>query len=149
MKWKDKRDVLLLSTKHTDAMVEVPFRGETNYNKGKSSIDISDQMASYNSALRKTIKWYRKVAIEVLFGTTMVNAYYLYKKINNSKMVITEFREQVIEKMMFTDENQEEDKTSIENNLPKKKKKTEHKLERKEGLAHKIRKYCVRSYKKK
>ncbi|KAJ3641835.1 hypothetical protein Zmor_028308 [Zophobas morio] len=106
-------------------------------------------MASYNSALRKTIKWYRKVAIEVLFGTTMVNAYYLYKKINNSKMVITEFREQVIEKMMFTDENQEEDKTSIENNLPKKKKKTEHKLERKEGLAHKIRKYCVRSYKKK
>ena len=64
-------------------------------------------------------------------------------------MAITEFREQVIEKMMFTDENQEEDKTSIENNPPKKKKKTEHKLERKEGLAHKIRKYCVRCYKKK
>ncbi|CAH2006536.1 unnamed protein product [Acanthoscelides obtectus] len=73
MKWRDKRDVLLLSTKHTDVMQDIQIRNETkskplaiiDYNKGKSSIDLSDQMASYNSALRKTIKWYRKLAIEL------------------------------------------------------------------------------------
>nr|CAH7723643.1 unnamed protein product [Callosobruchus chinensis] len=27
------------------------------YSKAKSSIDLSDQMASYASALRKTVKW--------------------------------------------------------------------------------------------
>lgn len=75
MKWHDKRDVLLLSTKHTDVMQEIKV---VDYNKGKSSIDLSDQMASYNSALRKTIKWYRKLAIEVLFGTSVVNSHYFF-----------------------------------------------------------------------
>lgn len=83
MKWRDKRDGLLLSTKHIDPMVEVNTPREKkykpkaiiDYNKGKSYIDISDQMASFNSAMRKTMKWYRKVAIEVIFGTSMVNAH--------------------------------------------------------------------------
>ncbi|XP_044764485.1 piggyBac transposable element-derived protein 4-like [Coccinella septempunctata] len=74
MKWRDKRDVLLLSTKHIDSLVEVNIHGEKkykpkaviDYNKGKSSIDISDQMASYNSAIRRTMKWYRKVAVEAI-----------------------------------------------------------------------------------
>lgn len=67
MKWKDKREVLLLSTKHTDEMSDIKVRGETKHkptviiaynDKSKRSIDLSDQMSRYSSALRKSIKWY-------------------------------------------------------------------------------------------
>nr|CAH7723771.1 unnamed protein product [Callosobruchus chinensis] len=77
LKWKYKRDVFMLSTKHAHEIVivhkrtgdiEKPVAG-IEYNKAKSSVDLSDQMASYDSALRKTVKWYRKIAIELIFGT--------------------------------------------------------------------------------
>ena len=51
-----------------------------DYNKGKSSVDLCDQMASYLSPLRKTVKWYRKVAVELLTSTSMVNTHILYWK---------------------------------------------------------------------
>ena len=65
----------------------------------KSSIDLSDQMSSYNLSFGKTIKWYRKIAIELLLGTCLVNAHFLYKKINESAMYITDFRKRIIEDM--------------------------------------------------
>ena len=43
-------------------------------NKGKQGIDISDQMASYFTALRKTIRWYHKIGLEFLLNTAVVNA---------------------------------------------------------------------------
>lgn len=158
MKWRDKRDVLLLSTKHTDSFTEVRSRGGqlkrkplavVYYNKGKSSIDLSDQMSSYNSALRKTVKWYRKIAIEVLFGTAMVNAHFLYKKITGVKMSITEFKQKIYEEMLFS---RSEGNENVDPEAPiarRNKRKSEHKLDRKEGVAHKIRKYCIGCYKKK
>lgn len=64
-------------------------------------------MSSYSSALRKTIKWYRKIAIELLLGTSMVNAHFLYKEINNSTISITDFRQNVVEQLLLGfDENQ-------------------------------------------
>ncbi|KAF7384588.1 hypothetical protein HZH68_014200 [Vespula germanica] len=32
------------------------------YNAGKNAIDLSDYMSAYKNPLRKTIKWYRKLA---------------------------------------------------------------------------------------
>ena len=69
LKWKDKRDVLLLSTKHSNETVVMQKRGNiviklkviVDYNEGKSYVDISDQMASYCSPLRKSVKWYKKI----------------------------------------------------------------------------------------
>lgn len=54
MKWRDKRDALVLTTCHTDETVAVQRRGGVvhkpkaivDYNNGKSSIDVSDQMSS-------------------------------------------------------------------------------------------------------
>ncbi|GLV38191.1 hypothetical protein CBL_12837 [Carabus blaptoides fortunei] len=34
------------------------------YNRGKAGIDLSDQICSYTTTLRKGIKWYRKLGIE-------------------------------------------------------------------------------------
>lgn len=107
LKWHDKRDVRMLSTKTSGLRTVVTqTRKRTpiikpviinDYNSGKTSIDISDQMATYGSALRRCTKWYRKLFIEVLWGTSLVNAHFLYNKYSiNKKLTITEFREQVI-----------------------------------------------------
>ncbi|KAL6416736.1 hypothetical protein ACFW04_013189 [Cataglyphis niger] len=86
MKWKDKRDVLMLSTKHSVETVTVRKHGSdrvkpkliVDYNDAKSSVDISDQMTAYCNPLRKTLKWYKKVALEFFLNTSVVNAWILY-----------------------------------------------------------------------
>ncbi|CAG5052064.1 unnamed protein product [Parnassius apollo] len=68
-------------------------------NEIKSSIDISDSMATYGSALRRCR--YRKLFIEMLWGTSLVCARFLYNLNTLAKnMTITEFREQVIVDMI-------------------------------------------------
>lgn len=61
MKWKDKRDVLVLSTKHKDTMVQTQNKFGQNilkpqividYNKGKSLVDVCDLKSSYHNPLR-------------------------------------------------------------------------------------------------
>jgi len=59
-KWKDRTDVLTLSIKHLDSMIEVEGKSKKPemvlfYNRTKQGIDISDQLASYHTCLRKTI----------------------------------------------------------------------------------------------
>lgn len=87
-KKRDKRDVLFVSTKHEPAIVDVntkygfvaakPFT-IIDYNEAKSYIDNSDQMASYASTIRKGIKWYKKIGIELLTNIAIVNAYLLFQ----------------------------------------------------------------------
>lgn len=138
LKWRDTRDVRLLSTKHAPVMVPIhsqcsqgplstnnnqittqqqpstsrqiePTRkrktvekplGIFDYNKGKTGIDLSDQMSSYATTLRKGIKWYRKLAIELLLGTSVVNAWVLFKHITKQKIHISDFRETLTENLM-------------------------------------------------
>lgn len=108
-------------------------------------------MSSYSSALRKTIKWYRKIAIELLLGTSMVNAHFLYKEINNSTISITDFRQNVVEQLLLGfDENQTKPiaGSSSRSDSKKKRKVNKHEFRRKEGVAHKVRKYCRGCYSK-
>ncbi|KAI4464043.1 piggybac transposable element-derived protein 4 [Holotrichia oblita] len=72
-KWRDKREVLTLSTCHTEETTELirrigpvlKHKAVVDYNFGKASIDLSDQLASYGTALRRSLKWYRKNKIEI------------------------------------------------------------------------------------
>ncbi|CAH1982587.1 unnamed protein product [Acanthoscelides obtectus] len=100
LNWKDKRNVIMLSTKHTNETVDVPKRnGESvakpkvvaDYNKAKSSVDLSDQMAAYSSPLRKTVKWYKKLTIELLLSTALINAYILYRECTGNVIGIVDF----------------------------------------------------------
>ena len=50
------------------------------YNKGRSGVDLSDRMASYDTALRKCIKWYRKLATKSILGVCIVNALIIIKR---------------------------------------------------------------------
>ena len=108
--WFDKQDVLTLSNMHPEVKM-VPFvnkRKQTiwkpnivlDYNKYMSGIDRSDQMLSYHSSLRKTIRWYKKVGVHLL-EVFLVNAHYLYLETAKTRsdlraLTLLEFREQII-----------------------------------------------------
>lgn len=88
--WTDKRDVLMLSTKHAYEIANIDWwsgaiakpQAVMDHIKNESSIDLLGQMASYNICLGKTLELYREVAIELWFGTAMVNVHILYKKLH-------------------------------------------------------------------
>lgn len=95
----------MLSTKHSDRMSTITKKGKQvtkpkmffDYNKSKGSVDMSDQMSSYSSPLRKTIKWYRKLGIEILLNTAIVNAWVMFTESRNTKMSIADFRKSLVE----------------------------------------------------
>ena len=115
-KWRDRRDVLTLSTKHDDTMVTVSRRRATvlkpamvvYYNHNKQGIDVSDQMTSYHSCLRRSIRWYHKVIVEILLGTAVVNALVLCNERRSAEgctiMSVTQFRELLCKAMLQRDE---------------------------------------------
>lgn len=110
LKWKDKRDVMVLSTKHNDDMVEIAKRGGTivkpktivDYNQGKTFIDLSDPMSSYSCYLRRTIKWYRRLILKLLLGTCVANGLVVYNTMNpTSIMDIVTFRKKIAEYLIY------------------------------------------------
>jgi hypothetical protein len=49
-----------------------------DYNEEKSYIDLTDQIDSYHSCLRKSLNWYRKIMFDIICNTSMANALSLY-----------------------------------------------------------------------
>lgn len=110
-KWKDKRPVMMITTGQHPSIVEVRNRfGKTRlkpaevelYNKYMSGIDRADQMISYYSCPRKTIRWYKKVFFHFL-DIAVWNAYFLfkkYKKNNASTYHYINYREELIKMMI-------------------------------------------------
>lgn len=115
IKWVDKRPVLMISSfpSHTDKLVETGNQKRGNevlkppaiiaYNKAKKGVDLSDQMSSYYTCLRKSIKWYKKVIFEIILGTCVVNALVIYNShgLGRTKPLgMLAFREKLIEGLM-------------------------------------------------
>jgi len=86
LKWRDQRDVLMLSTKHTPAMQTVSVKSTRGhrvskikpvsvqeYNNYMSGVDKSDQMLQYYCFNRKTVKWWKKVMLHFI-NLAIVNA---------------------------------------------------------------------------
>lgn len=102
-KWKDKRDVLTISTAHHPKLIEAKNRfGDTkmkpaciaSYNDHMSGVDRADQMTSYYSSPRKTIRWYKKVLFHLL-DLSVWNAFYMFRKFH-PKTSFLYFRESLI-----------------------------------------------------
>lgn len=108
LKWTDKRDLYMISTKHTSEVVEHVVRGKIvrkpkvvmDYNSGKTPIDLSDQMCSYSNPLRRSTKWYRKVALDGLLNIAVVNSMVLFNRITSSIISITNFRTSLVEQLI-------------------------------------------------
>lgn len=113
LKWKDKRDLLMISTKHDNSCVDVQKRGliqrkpkvVMDYNDGKSFIDRNDQMGSYASPLRKSLKWYRKIAFDVLLTISVVNSLSLFQTVTSKQITITAFKEHIFKYLCFRPSN--------------------------------------------
>lgn len=109
MKWKDKRDVLVLSTKDSVKLRKVkkfkkgvlckPEIFFFYYNKGNGAVDLAEQMTSYSSSLKKTVKWYKKLGIDLLLNTSLVNALTLYKTTTNQNIQIVDFRKEILKNL--------------------------------------------------
>ena len=88
IKWKDKRNVRMITNAFVPELVEsVNRHGHLKqkpnaihvYNENVSGIDQSDQTLSYHSGLRKTVRWYKKVVIHIC-GIFVANSFYRYMK---------------------------------------------------------------------
>ena len=110
--WKDKKDVLMISTKSSYSIDsgKTNFRNEpimkpkvvVDYNKGRQGADLSDQLSAYYTCLRRSLKWYQKVAFELIFGTAIVNSYLVYKEhYSTNNMTILKFRESLVRPLLL------------------------------------------------
>ena len=109
IKWKDIHDVFFLTTAHEAALVAAPSsRGAhhkmkpsavLDYNKYKTGVDRSDQMLSYYSSGRKTIKWWKRLFFR-LFDLIVVNAHILHNKTSKKKMLLEIFYEKFAEGLL-------------------------------------------------
>ena len=73
------------------------------YNNRKAGIDFSDQVASYAATLKKGVKWFRKLGIELLLNMTIANALVLFQTSHGRKINIRNFKESICESMLQPD----------------------------------------------
>lgn len=153
IQWKDKRNVLMLSTvqEHKGTLVETGKLDRKNqmimkpqcvldYNAAKKGVDYSDQMSSYYTSLRKTLKWYTKLALEMITGTTMVNSFVLHKSLSGQNMKLRLFRETIARNLMDIESD-----LSLSTSPFRKK---PHALQKTMGDGKKKRRRCKKCYEK-
>ena len=100
VRWRDKRDIFMISRKHLAETVE--FRKKNyvcdkpmvmvDYNRGKCTVDLSNQMIAYSTPHRRTLKWYIKLALELLLNTLISNAMIFYKQATKTEIKVSAFR---------------------------------------------------------
>ena len=89
LKWKDKREVYMLSSAHTPEMVEsrkldsrtkrpimIP-KCVSDYNLNMGAVDKVDMQISFSECLRKTTKWYKKLFFHFLDFQFIMPMYYI------------------------------------------------------------------------
>uniref|UniRef100_A0A1B6E873 Uncharacterized protein n=1 Tax=Clastoptera arizonana TaxID=38151 RepID=A0A1B6E873_9HEMI len=110
-KWKDKRDVLYISSEHENTMAVCHNRfGQPRnkplpiiqYNAYMKGVDRSDQMLSYYPCERKTLRWYKKVFFHFI-QLILVNGWVLNNQINNDRLPLYDFRLRVIKALIPQD----------------------------------------------
>ena len=103
VRWKDKRDVYVLTNMHPPP-VEGNFVDESghavkphvieDYNTHMGYVDKSDRMANSYGIARRTWKWTKKLFFHLL-DLTILNAFLLHKS-NGGKMTHKKFRETLV-----------------------------------------------------
>ncbi|XP_052807854.1 piggyBac transposable element-derived protein 4-like [Mya arenaria] len=109
MRYKDKRDVTMLTNFHEANMAVLEKRdyrtGDNvrkpkcivDYCKHMGGVDLLDQFGHYNCLTRKSKKWWRKL-FYYLVNMTFVNSYILYKKfaVGEKKLDHDKFRSAIV-----------------------------------------------------
>ena len=122
-----------------------------DYNVAKKGVDLSDQMSSYYSALKKNNKLYKKIAMELLTGCSVVNAWVLFNKYHcrGKKWSILAFRESIILSLLTNSPEEQlrpgrrSATSDVSSSQPVR---SSHSLAEAEGPKRKSRKCCVGCY---
>ncbi|XP_068098284.1 piggyBac transposable element-derived protein 4-like [Hyperolius riggenbachi] len=113
LKFHDKREVMMLSTIHTEATVLATSRTEQRtkpeaivaYNKNMGAVDLSDQVLAPYLLRRRRKAWYKKITF-FLLQMTMHNAFVVYLKTTTTptsqQMTFLEFQIQVHKSLMYS-----------------------------------------------
>lgn len=103
LKWRDKRDVCMLSTFHKnevkdtgkiDRNTQAPIKKPAcvlDYNINMGAVDRSDMMLSSIECLRKTLKWYKKLFFH-LIDISLINAHGLYRTHSGKNISLADFQ---------------------------------------------------------
>ncbi|KAG4074871.1 hypothetical protein HA402_009296 [Bradysia odoriphaga] len=117
MKWVDRKDVYMLSTKH--ANVEMCDTGKTKirkggkcevrntfkpkcvieYNRGMGGVDRQDQRLACFPVMRKFLKGYRKIFFYMV-DMAIFNSFTFFCKVNSTKMQYVSYRLDVAEQLL-------------------------------------------------
>ena len=110
VKWKDKRDVMVITTKHLPEMdLHVTRTGRRqkptaviDYTKNMGGVDLSDQLIAYTPLRRKTVKWWKKLAMH-FFSLLIVQGYILFKghRPENRKATVKDYLKKIVHGMAF------------------------------------------------
>lgn len=112
LKWKDKRDVSILSTVHTSALKDTgKVDRQTNepivkpeaiidYNKHMGGVDRGDQLWQYFGFARITRKAYKKMFFHMQH-ICEVQAYLIYKKVTDKPILHRKFCQQLIKDLIL------------------------------------------------
>jgi len=81
VRWKDKKDVFAISTFHGNSVsADMPMKPHLilDYNSYMNGVDRNDQLLTYYSMNRKSVKWWKKVFWR-LCELAIVNMYHIMK----------------------------------------------------------------------
>lgn len=157
MKLREKEVTLLLSTKHsTQFASKCTKSGKSvikpqiiiDYEKAEEAVHLCDKIAETSSTctLLEPMKWYKKLAIDLLLNIAVVNALTLYKSMTNKNIQIVDFRKELVVYLCQKNTNdQEEETTMAEPTLEA----IKHKLIKKVGPVRLNRRTCHQCYKDK
>ena len=114
--WRDKKRVNLLSTLHQNpdpqevqckkpgGDIKIKPQIVLDYNRGKTGVDVSDQMTSYYAIRRKCVKWYQTLFWH-LVDQAIVNAFLVWRILggpNRAKSRQLRFRKELIRSLVGT-----------------------------------------------
>ena len=110
LKWKDKRDVYISTGIHkadSVASLKRTYKGEKIrkpeavfiYNWYMSSVDLTDQLLSSYSFLRRSVKWSKKFFVHCINMVTL-NAYVLYKHYAKEKKTHKQFHLDIVKHLL-------------------------------------------------
>lgn len=154
MRWYDDKDSQMLSTKHTDKIVEVKpqkFRGTNEYlpemfvelikmrNVKNCFYPCTDSLPVHRGT-----KWCKRIIIEFIINHAMHNAYILYSEVNKDGMNSVEFRKAVVRSLAMA---RKSEVVYLEDPIATvSRKRVKHELLQKEGSKRTTRKRCVSCY---
>jgi len=96
MKWKDKRDVYMLSTVNSTNFLNSGKIDRSNgteimkpalvmeYSQKMGAVDETDMQISFSASIRKTLKWYKKLFFHMM-DMAIFNSYIAYRMKHNAK----------------------------------------------------------------